>query len=86
MTQTELDRGWARRSPFGWSSLTESERALAALVAEGMTNRQVAEVLFISRHTVDAHLRHIFTKLDINSRVGLARLFAVHTFAEEPSH
>ena len=53
-----------------WASLTKTERTLAALVAKGMTNRQVAERLFISRHTVDAHLRHIFRKLDINSACG----------------
>jgi DNA-binding CsgD family transcriptional regulator len=46
------------------------------LVAEGATNRQVAERLFISPYTVNSHLRHIFGKLDINSRVELARIAA----------
>jgi DNA-binding CsgD family transcriptional regulator len=68
-----------------WASLTKAERALSALVARGMTNRQVGEQLFISRHTVDAHLRHIFRKLDINSRVGLAHLVARHALTPEPS-
>ncbi len=84
MTQVDLGTQSGRRQhTIGWSSLTSSERTLAALVSEGMTNRQAAERLFISRHTVDAHLRHIFQKLGINSRVGLARLVALHTFASE---
>jgi DNA-binding CsgD family transcriptional regulator len=67
-----------------WATLTKAERTLAALVAKGMTNRQVGERLFISRHTVDAHLRHIFRKLGINSRVGLAHLVALHALT--PQH
>jgi DNA-binding CsgD family transcriptional regulator len=68
-----------------WTTLTKAERTLAVLVAKGMTNRQVAGRLFISRHTVDAHLRHIFRKLGINSRVGLAHLVALHALTPEPS-
>jgi DNA-binding CsgD family transcriptional regulator len=63
-----------RRSRFGWESLTESERGIAELVASGLTNRQVGEQLFLSHHTVDFHLRSIFRKLGVKSRVGLARL------------
>ena len=87
MAQVDLERRCVRRRrpAFGWDSLTDTERSLAVLIAEGMTNRQVAGQLFISRHTVDAHLRHIFHKLGINSRVSLARLVAVQTFASEPS-
>ena len=40
----------------------------------GLTNREVAERLFLSPHTVSSHLRHVFGKLGINSRVELARL------------
>jgi DNA-binding CsgD family transcriptional regulator len=69
-----------------WATLTRAERTLAALVAKGMTNRQVGERLFISRHTVDAHLRHIFRKLGINSRVGLAHLVALHALTPEVSN
>jgi DNA-binding CsgD family transcriptional regulator len=43
-----------------------------------MTNRQVAGQLYVSPHTVNAHLRHAFFKLDINSRVELARLAIEH--------
>jgi DNA-binding CsgD family transcriptional regulator len=48
------------------------------LVAQGLTNREVAERLFVSHYTVSGHLRHIFTKLDINSRVELTGLAGVH--------
>jgi DNA-binding CsgD family transcriptional regulator len=67
------------RPPYGWASLTDTELATAELVAQGSTNREIAQQLFMSRHTVDAHLRHIFRKLDINSRIELARILAAHT-------
>ena len=57
----------------GWAAMTTAELAVARLVAEGLTNREVAERLFISPHTVNSHLRHVFSKLRINSRVELAR-------------
>ncbi len=60
------------------AGLSEAERPVAALVAQGLTNRAVAERLFLSHHTVDSHLRHIFDKLSIKSRVELARLVAGH--------
>jgi DNA-binding CsgD family transcriptional regulator len=62
-----------RRPVSGWPSLTGSERNVADLVAEGLTNVQAAERLYLSRHTVDFHLRHVFQKLGIRSRVELAR-------------
>ena len=58
----------------GWAALTSAELAVARLVAEGLTNREVADSLFVSPHTVNSHVRHIFAKLGINSRVELARL------------
>ena len=61
------------RPTTGWTSLTDAEVAVVQLVAEGLTNRAVAERLFISRHTVSMHLRHVFTKLEISSRVELTR-------------
>src|SRR5260370_25078174 len=71
-------RHWRRadRPAFGWASLTDTERRIADLVAEGLSNREVAGQLFLSAHTVAFHLRHIFWKLDINSRVQLARMVA----------
>jgi transcriptional regulator of acetoin/glycerol metabolism/DNA-binding CsgD family transcriptional regulator len=71
------------RPTFGWDSLSETERYLADLVAEGLTNKQAAARLFLSRHTIDSHLRHIYCKLGINSRVELTRL--VTTYADAPA-
>jgi transcriptional regulator of acetoin/glycerol metabolism/DNA-binding CsgD family transcriptional regulator len=61
---------------FGWESLTDTERTVVHLVTEGLTNREIASRVCLSRHTVDSHLRHIFRKLDINSRVELTRIAA----------
>ncbi|MGW0208192.1 helix-turn-helix transcriptional regulator [Streptomyces sp. NPDC003233] len=58
----------------GWESLTESERKLIPLVVEGLTNRAIADRLYVSVHTVNTHMKHIFTKLGINTRVELTRL------------
>jgi DNA-binding CsgD family transcriptional regulator len=67
--------GGRRGRPLtGWSSLTETELRVIDLVAEGLTNAEAAERLFLSRHTVDFHLRQVFRKLGIRSRVELARL------------
>jgi len=67
------------RPPLGWASLTDTELATAQLVADGLTNREVAQQLFMSPHTVDAHLRHIFRKLDISSRIELTRIVTANT-------
>jgi len=61
-----------------WSSLTGAETRVAELVASGMTNRRIAEALTLSPHTVDAHLKHMYTKLDIHSRVELTVLAMQH--------
>ncbi|MEV5706374.1 LuxR C-terminal-related transcriptional regulator [Actinoallomurus sp. NPDC052274] len=68
-------RHWTQgdRPVSGWGSLTDTERRIAELVAQGLTNRQVADQLFISVHTTAFHLRHIFRKLEIGSRFELAR-------------
>ncbi|HWB56864.1 MAG TPA: AAA family ATPase [Gaiellaceae bacterium] len=55
--------------------LTPAETRVAALVAEGRTNREVAATLFVTDHTVEAHLSHIYRKLGIRSRAELARRF-----------
>jgi DNA-binding CsgD family transcriptional regulator len=67
--------GHRRHHPkLGWESLTGTERSVADLVAEGRTNREIAASMFLSPHTVGYHLRHIFGKLGIDSRVELTRL------------
>jgi DNA-binding CsgD family transcriptional regulator len=66
----------ADKPATGWAAMTKSELAIAQLVADGLTNREVAERLFISPHTVNTHLRQVYAKLEINSRVALTRLAA----------
>lgn len=69
---------WRRveRPASGWDSLTDTESQIAQLVSSGLSNRQVAGQVFLSTHTVAFHLRHIFWKLGVTSRVELARLAA----------
>jgi DNA-binding CsgD family transcriptional regulator len=67
----ELARVGGRRAPP--TDLTPAEEQVARLVAEGRTNREVAAALFLSVHTVDAHLRRVYRKLQVRSRTELAR-------------
>lgn len=64
--------GQLHRSPVGWDSLTNSEVRVARLAAEGLTNPQIGDRLFISRRTVATHLANAFRKLGITNRVQLA--------------
>ena len=61
---------------YGWGSLTGTERRITDLVAQGLSNREVAGQSFLSTHTVAFHLRHIFWKLGITARVQLMRMVA----------
>lgn len=65
-------RGPRQRPPSGWDSVTPTEHKVIALVAEGLSNPQIAERLVISRRTVSTHLSHIFAKLGVSSRAELA--------------
>jgi DNA-binding CsgD family transcriptional regulator len=56
---------------IGVESLTPSERRIAGLAAEGMTNREIAQTLFLSVKTVESHLRGAYRKLDVRSREEL---------------
>jgi DNA-binding CsgD family transcriptional regulator len=76
---TASSRSPSSQPRFGWASLTDAEWGVAEQVATGLTNRQVATALYLSPHTVDAHLRHIYTKLGITSRVQLAYLLLTGT-------
>ena len=58
-------------APITAAALTRREREIALLVASGLSNRDIATRLFISKRTVDAHVEHIFSKLEISSRVKL---------------
>jgi DNA-binding CsgD family transcriptional regulator len=73
-------RHWStgKRPATGWESLTDTELATSRLAAQGMTNQQIAGQLFISTHTVAFHLRQVFRKLGITSRVELTRIVVEH--------
>ena len=69
---TDEFHGQRGRPRFGWESLTEAELRVVGLAAEGLTNRQAAERLFVSRRTVATHLEHVFQKLGFSTRARLA--------------
>jgi DNA-binding CsgD family transcriptional regulator len=71
-------RGGRNRPPIGWLSLTPAERDVARLVAEGLSNKETADRLFVSPRTVQTHLTHMYGKLGITSRVQLAQQAARH--------
>jgi len=62
-----------RSSSNGWDSLTPTELKVVALVAKGLSNPQIAAQLFLSRRTVQTHVSHILSKLDLHSRIDIAR-------------
>jgi DNA-binding CsgD family transcriptional regulator len=76
-----LHRGRKRetRPTTGWLSLTATELSVAGLVAQGLSNPQIAARLFISRYTVETHLKHIFGKLGITSRTMLTNEVVQHS-------
>lgn len=60
----------------GWASLTDAERRVATLISEGHTNKSAASALGVSINTVGTHLRAVFAKLGVQSRVQLANRLA----------
>jgi DNA-binding CsgD family transcriptional regulator len=71
-------RGKRQRPSSGWASLTPTEIQVVRRVAEGLTNQQIADRLFVSRSTVKVHLIHIFTKLGVSTRAELAAAATRH--------
>ena len=71
-------RGERKRPTSGWESLTPTERDVVRLVSEGLANKDIATRLFISPRTVQTHLTHVYTKLDLASRVQLVQEAARH--------
>jgi DNA-binding CsgD family transcriptional regulator len=69
-----------RATLAGVSALTPSEYRIAALAAQGQTNRQIAESLFLTQNTVAWHLSHVYRKLDVSSRTEL------HSLLRSPRH
>jgi DNA-binding CsgD family transcriptional regulator len=70
--RSELGRIGGRRREEG---LTSAEHRVAALVAAGRTNREVAAELYLGERTVETHLSHIYAKLGVRSRTELARAY-----------
>lgn len=71
-------RGPRPRASVGWESLTQTERRVTALVADGLTYREIGERLFISRRTVETHVAHVFAKLGLAARQDLAQAAREH--------
>ncbi len=70
-----------RRAQSGWDSLTATEIKIAAFVEEGLSNPEIAARLLLSRRTVATHVSHILKKLDVHSRIDIAREAALRTIA-----
>ncbi|MEO7556898.1 MAG: helix-turn-helix transcriptional regulator [Acidimicrobiales bacterium] len=81
MQAAGMGRGARRRVDrprFGWDSLTEAELRVIAAVTRGLTNGEASAELFVSRHTVESHLKHVLAKLGVRSRAEVARHGGVH--------
>jgi DNA-binding CsgD family transcriptional regulator len=72
------------RAVAGWSSLTASEEAVVALVGDGLTNTEIAERLFVSRRTVESHLRRVYPKLGLSTRPQLVAAVLRRTADHRP--
>jgi DNA-binding CsgD family transcriptional regulator len=68
--------GERKRPKAGWAALTDTEKTVAALLAEGRSNPDIGARMFISRRTVQFHVSNILAKLGLSSRVELAALVA----------
>jgi DNA-binding CsgD family transcriptional regulator len=77
-------RGPAAGEEAGLGSLTVREREIAELVTERLTNPQIADKLFLSKKTVESHVRNLFVKLGVKSRVEIARM--IERERREPAH
>jgi DNA-binding CsgD family transcriptional regulator len=80
--RTELRAAGGRPSPLrgaGATQLTVSERRVAELAAEGRSNPEIAQALFVTRKTVETHLSHVYRKLDVSGRRQLGRALAEQT-------
>ncbi|HXW78259.1 MAG TPA: LuxR C-terminal-related transcriptional regulator, partial [Acidimicrobiales bacterium] len=75
-------KGTHTRSVSGWESLTATERRVALLVAEHLTNAEIADQLFVSTVTVKSHLTHVFDKLGVTDRRQLAEQVTAHLAAD----
>ena len=77
--------GERRRPRHGWASLTPTEQQVAKLVADGLTNPQIADQLIMRPSTVKTHLDHIYVKLDTHTRARLAAEYTRRTNHPPPT-
>lgn len=70
---SQRGRGERKRPATGWASLTRMECEVVRLVSEGLGNKEIAARLFVSPRTVQTHLTHVYAKLQLGSRVQLAK-------------
>ena len=70
-----MHRPWRDRL-LGPEALTAAERRVAELASDGLTNRQIAQALFLTIKTVETHMSHVLAKLDIRGRDELATALA----------
>jgi DNA-binding CsgD family transcriptional regulator len=68
-------RGERKRPTTGWPSLTPTELQVVGLVADGLTNKQIGESLLMGAETVKSHLSHVYDKLGVRTRTGVAAEF-----------
>jgi transcriptional regulator of acetoin/glycerol metabolism len=68
-----------------WLSLTDTERTVAHLAAQGLSSRVVADRMRLPQSTIRSHLRRVFRKLGVRSRVELARIISVHVRLPAPA-
>jgi DNA-binding CsgD family transcriptional regulator len=75
--RSELDRVGARRPPAS-GELTAAEQRVVELATEGLSNKEIAQTLYVTVNTVEAHLSHAYAKLGVHSRAQLSRLLVDH--------
>jgi DNA-binding CsgD family transcriptional regulator len=78
VTVLELDRERPAKPAGPLLALTPREREVAALVVDGLADREIGERLYLSRHTVSQYVKRIYRKLGVDSRVALTRLLVGH--------
>ena len=71
VARSELARVGARR-PTPGGELTPTEQRIVALAASGCSNKEISQTLYVTVHTVEAHLSHVYAKLGVSSRAQLA--------------
>jgi DNA-binding CsgD family transcriptional regulator len=74
VTVLELQREQPGFSPAALAALTAREAEVAVLVADGLADREIADRLYLSHHTISQYVKRIYRKLDVDSRVALTRL------------